>query len=180
MYPSLWNRVNLDSLDHMTLFHWSSIPSLCSLANWSLFFQLASLISGFLKATQLFQSLEFSSHCAWKNAPTFTIKYSCEFYCWFIRICFHQTLKLSLITIFLKDNGSPPSFEVLITCQPILFFVNNFLLLLNINMYSSPETVQVHCNHVGEKKRKRKRKKKIWRRTPSGDARLKDTCFPTS
>ena len=38
----------------MTFFHCSKVQSLCSLTNWSIFFWLASLISGFLKATQLF------------------------------------------------------------------------------------------------------------------------------
>jgi len=61
MLPALWNRVNLDSSDHMTFFHCSRVQFLCSLANWSLFFQLASLISGFLKATQLFSPNPLSS-----------------------------------------------------------------------------------------------------------------------
>ncbi len=51
MHPSLWNRVNLDSSDHMTLFQCSKVQYLCSHAN---FFRLASLISYFLKATRLF------------------------------------------------------------------------------------------------------------------------------
>lgn len=33
MHPSLWNRVNLDSSDHMTFFQCSRVPSLCSLVN---------------------------------------------------------------------------------------------------------------------------------------------------
>lgn len=37
MFPSLWNRVNLDPLDHMTFVHCSRVQSLCSLANWSIF-----------------------------------------------------------------------------------------------------------------------------------------------
>ncbi len=41
MHPSLWNRVNLDSSDHMTFFHCSKVQYLCSLANWSLFSWLA-------------------------------------------------------------------------------------------------------------------------------------------
>ena len=40
--------------DHMTLFQWSRDQHVCSWANWSLFFQLASLISGLLKTVQLF------------------------------------------------------------------------------------------------------------------------------
>merc|ERR1712035_273013 len=31
MPPSLWNRLNLDSSDHMTFFHCSRVQSLCSL-----------------------------------------------------------------------------------------------------------------------------------------------------
>ena len=41
VHPSLWNRVNLDSSDHMTFFHCSRVQSLCSLANWSLFFPIS-------------------------------------------------------------------------------------------------------------------------------------------
>ncbi len=37
MHPSLWNRVNLDSSDHMTFFHCSKVQYLCSLAYWILF-----------------------------------------------------------------------------------------------------------------------------------------------
>ena len=33
---SLWNRVDLDSSDHMSFFHHSRVQSLCSWANWRL------------------------------------------------------------------------------------------------------------------------------------------------
>ena len=70
MHPSLWNRVNLDS-------------SLCSPANWNPLFQLASLISGFLKATQLFSpNLLTSLRIECVEMRLLTIKHRPEFYCW--------------------------------------------------------------------------------------------------
>lgn len=60
---SLWKRVNPDSSDHMTFFHCSRVQFLCSLLNRSRFPQLASMISGFLKAKQLFSPNLLSSRC---------------------------------------------------------------------------------------------------------------------
>lgn len=60
MLSSLQKRVYLDSSDHMT-FHYFRVQSLCSLGNWSLCPQLASLISGFLKTTQLFSPRPLTS-----------------------------------------------------------------------------------------------------------------------
>lgn len=53
MLSSLQKRVYLDSSDHMT-FHYFRVQSLCSLGNWSLCPQLASVIIGFLNTRQLF------------------------------------------------------------------------------------------------------------------------------
>ena len=79
MRPSLWNRVNLDLSDHMTFFHCSRVKSSCSRSNWSLFFRLASLISGFLQAPQISSPNPLSSlSIVCGNALTFTINYSCS------------------------------------------------------------------------------------------------------
>ena len=54
MRPSLWNRVNLDSSDHMTFFSIAPESNLYPPQQTeAVFFSFASLISGFLKATQL-------------------------------------------------------------------------------------------------------------------------------
>ena len=55
------STINVDSSDLMTFFHCSRVQSLCSLANWSLFFRLVLLISGFLKATLPFSPDPLSS-----------------------------------------------------------------------------------------------------------------------
>ena len=78
MSPSLWSRVDLDSSDHMSLFHCSSVHSWCSLANWSFF--LISL----LKATHLFSPDSLSSlHIVHLLISySYFIKHGCEFCGW--------------------------------------------------------------------------------------------------
>lgn len=84
MRPSLWNRENLDSSDHMVFFQ-----SLCSLANSSIFSRLASLISGFLQATQLFSPNLLTSLC----------------------IVHVEMLLLSLLYTALRSTGVFPQFD---------------------------------------------------------------------
>ena len=126
------NRVNLGSSDHMTFFHRSRVQSLCSLAHWSFFFpRLASLISGFLKAPQLFGSNPLSSlHIVrvemllpslLNTDVTSTVD--------FLRldVTKHlndlQSLSFKIFCLphfFHKDDGSLLSFQVLIKCWTVL------------------------------------------------------------
>jgi len=131
MLPSLWNRENLDSSDHMTVFHRSRVQSLCSLANWSLFSWLASLISGLLRATKLFSPNPLSSlrivrvEMLLLSLLNIALSYTVVFLrldftkslsdrqSWSVRIFFRPHF-------FLSDDGSPLSFQFLIMRWTVL------------------------------------------------------------
>ena len=66
--PSLWNRWN-EIWTHQTSDPYcSGVQYLCTLADWGLFFQLASLISSFHKATQVGTELQLKVSAALANA----------------------------------------------------------------------------------------------------------------
>ena len=63
LLPSLWNKWNCDSSDHITFFHWSMIQSLWSLAHWSLAVIIFAVRNGFfLGLLALYLNLQTSSY----------------------------------------------------------------------------------------------------------------------
>lgn len=95
--------------------------SLCFLAKRSLFFFLASLISVFPKATQLFSSHALRSigtaHVEMLSFSLLNISMSSAGY--FVKYVFARTFLWP--HLFLEDDGSPLSFQALIWCWIVNF-----------------------------------------------------------
>ena len=123
MHPSLWNRVNLDSSDHSTFFHCSTVQYL----SLKPFFWLTSLIIGFLRLHRSLgpiPSVLFTMGMLLLSLLYTAVSSAVDFY-----LLIQQTFKWSPIAIiqdffpphfFLKNDGSPLSFQGLTMCWTVI------------------------------------------------------------
>lgn len=128
----LWFNLHCETdqiWNHQTTWAFSIAPgSNLYVANWSLFSRLVSLISVFLKSTQMF--IAFRSLCS-------VSKYSHEFFFVFLRlyvyvICY-QSYSIVFLQpyFFLKDDSSPLSLNCYYNSSSSLFSCFHRLMLAN-------------------------------------------------
>ena len=106
------------------LFPYSKVQSLCSQEKWSHFIQLASLISGFLKATQQFSPNPLSSvHTVEVEILLLSLLNIVSSTVEFLRIKWFWIVQDFFLTyFFLEGDGSPLSFQVVIMLWTVILF----------------------------------------------------------